>query len=202
MSDTRFIEDGHEWRRYMPAELEMIAKAAGVEKFGPIAVEKLQHAVEAYQWACEADRGGVFFSSYREQRGRLNEILKLCAPSAPEEKIRKSLNGLDGPTSQRLGPVGTHDRQRLARAVRRAIQEIPDSGPDPKRARRQFVADLYRIYYRVTRTRPGRTVHDGESGRFRDFVKAALDPFKQTMGCAADITAVLRRLKRAQSSKK
>jgi hypothetical protein len=56
----------------------------------------------------------------------------------------------------------------------------------------------------VTGRRPGRRFHKkeyGEYGRFLEFVKAALNPFKAAQGCEADIKAVLKRLKDAELDK-
>ena len=65
----------------------------------------------------------------------------------------------------------------------------------PNRARRQFIGDLAHIYICITGQRPGRRVHDQESGPFRDFDTAALDPFNSAMGCEADMKVVLSQLK-------
>ena len=185
MPDTHF---------YTPAELEDLAKKAGVQQLGPVALEKLQEEVDGYLWARESDKG-VFFVSNKQRRQRLIGIRELLTQGKSDEVIQAELDQLDGPTSQDLGPVGIYNRQRLARAVRRIIEKIPASGP--KRARRQFIGDLAPIYCLVMR------VTYPEYGPFRDFVRVALKPFKSAMqGCEADIKIVLRRLKKSQSRRK
>jgi hypothetical protein len=197
---------------YTPAELETIAKAAGVEKCGPVALEKLQRAAEAFQWGRSADHwSGLvdekdeslsFSATNKGRRAQINDILKLCAQGASTEEIETALNKLDAIGSQLLGPVAADDPRRLQKAARRALTKIPRSGPDPKRARRQFIDDLKRIFAYATGRRPGRRVHDGEEGPFTAFVKAALEPFKATQGCEADIKAVLHQSKRASGKRK
>jgi hypothetical protein len=91
------------------------------------------------------------------------------------------------PAAETLGSV---------EAAESALAKIPTRGPDPKRARRQFIGDLACIFRRVAGRRPGRSVFDQEQGGFLQFVKAALEPFKATQGCKADIKFVLARMKR------
>jgi hypothetical protein len=118
MSDTRFIEDGHEWpRRYTPAELEAIAKTAGVEKCGPVAHEKLQRAVEAYQWATSGDPGGIFVRSLLERCSQLNDLFKLCTQKAPAEELKMALSELDATTYELLGRARADDPRHLQQAV-------------------------------------------------------------------------------------
>ena len=89
------------------------------------------------------------------------------------------------PSTQLTGEVSKAPLEPLWKKIR-------TSGPDPKRARRQYIGDLVCIYSRATGKRPGRWVHDIEGGEFRDFVIAALEPFKATQGCEADIKVALR----------
>jgi len=99
------IGGGNVWpRRYTIAELETIADAAAIKRCGRIAHEKLQRAVEAYQWPTTADSGGLFFRSNKERRDQLKRILKLQAQNAPAEKIDEELQEIDAVTSQLLGP--------------------------------------------------------------------------------------------------
>jgi len=210
---TFFIEDGQELpRRYTPAELETLAKAAGVEKFSPATVEKLQQAVEEFQWAMSGDPGGIFFRSNKEKRYRLKRILKLCAAQRPSKKIELALRGLDGHTSQRLGRVRV-GHPRLLTAIRRVLKKIPSRGPDPERSHRQFIDDLARIFPYATEQRPGRRVRKQEYNRFgattlKDygpflaFVKAAVEPLDATRCCEADIKAALHQRKRASRKRK
>lgn len=182
-----------EWpRRYTRAELEAIAKSIGQSNLHPRTVDKLQEAVQAYQWgSLEDDR--VFPFSTNKGRGKsLKNIMTLCEQEAPAEEIEIALNELDVVASQLLGAVDPIDRRSVQSAARAALKKIRTSGPDPKRARRQYIGDLVCIYSRATGKRPGRWVHDIEGGEFRDFVIAALEPFKATQGCEADIKVALR----------
>src|SRR5262249_6567643 len=118
------------------------------------------------------------------------------------------LRGLDAPTLQRLGRVRA-GHPRLPAAIRRVLKTIPSSA---KRARRQFVGDLYHIVPKLKRQRLGRRVRKQEYGRgltfqidygpLLDLVKAAIEPFGATRGCEADIGAVLRQRKRASRKAK
>jgi hypothetical protein len=189
-------------RRYTPDELEAIAKAAGVEKCGPVALEKLQRAAEAYQWGTTADeamgkeKGKAILASStnKGRRQQLEHIIKLC------KQIEIALNELDGPTSHLLGPVDNTERLQFAAVA--ALKKIPSRGPNPRRARRQFISELACIFCRLTGKAPGRSVHDGEGGLFFEFVQAALEPFKATTGCEADIKAVLHQRKKISSGRK
>jgi hypothetical protein len=198
MPDTRVFEGGKIWpRRYTIAELETIAKAAGVEKCGPIAKEKLQRAVEDYQRATTVDPGGLFFRSNKERRDQVIRILKLRAWNAPAEKIDEELESVDAKTSKLLGPALSRDLKTHKRAARRALKILsrPRRGPNPKLARLQFVAELICIFEYATRRRAGRSVDfdDGqERGELRAFVVAALKPFEEEQGCEADIRGALR----------
>jgi hypothetical protein len=185
MPDTHIVEGGHEWpRRYAAAEKKAIAISLGRKAINYVAWEDLQEAVEGFQWARLEDEGlqwalkdDLFVSSTNKgQRQQLVHIIRLCAEGATIEAIQDALNELDGVTCQRLGPVDTSDLRVIARAARRLAEEISKSGSDRRRARRQFIADLASIFYRLTGKRAGRSVHDGESGQFRDFVMAALEP--------------------------
>jgi len=203
MPDTRFSESRREWPRYYtPAEIKLIGNSLGLSDIDPVALEKLQDAVEGYQWASTGDEGVFPDATNKGRRQHLSQILKLCGPGAPDEAIETALNKLDGPTSQRLGKVGTTDRRRLARAVRRVMGKLPSSGPDPKRARRQFIYDLARIYKRVTGQPPGRRIHDQEYGPFRDFVISALEPFNAAWGCETDIKEGVKQFKSGPHKKK
>src|SRR6516162_7949075 len=71
----------------------------------PIAKEKLQRAVEAYQWATTVDSGGPFFRSNKERLDQVKRIIKLRAQNAPAEKIDKELEAIDAVTSQLLPPI-------------------------------------------------------------------------------------------------
>ena len=210
--NTRCVEAESEWpRRLTLAELETLKplfKVAGVEKFSPAVVRKLQKAVQDFQWARSADPGGIFFTSNKEKRYKLSRILKLIAAQRPTKKIELALRGLDGPTSQRLGPVCA-GHPRLPAAIRRVLKKIPTRGPDPKRARRQFFNHLYDI---VKRQRLGRRVREQEYGRgltfqqdygpLLDLLKATAEPFGTTKGCEADIKAVLHKRKKALLKRK
>jgi hypothetical protein len=191
-------------RRYTAAELEWMAKAARIKAFDSDLSEALQAAVEAYQWADEADPGGLFFYSNKERRNQLTDLINLCGSQASAEEIQNKLNELDGPTSQLLGPVSASNPQRLARAADRARHTIPLSAPDRSRARRQFVRDLVSIFSDATGQGPGRRVRiSGEEyGELRDFVRAALDPFKAAQGCEDDIKFALRERNEKKTSRK
>jgi hypothetical protein len=215
MPDTRCVEAGSEWpRRRTPAELETLKplfKAVGVEKFDSAVVRKLQKADQDFQWASSADPGGIFFSSNKETRYKLNRILKLCAAKRPTKKIELALRGLDGPTLQRLGRVRA-GHPRLPAAIRRVLKNIPGRGPNPARSHRQFIGDLERIVAHATGEHPGRRVREEECGRFltsqkdygpfRKLVKAAVRPFDPTRDCDWDIRAVLHQRKRASRKRK
>jgi hypothetical protein len=196
MSD-RVIEPGQEWpRHYTPAEIEQIAESLVGVELAPWAVVELQDEATGYQWAMEADDGLLLSYTNKERRDQLNLILEFLKNGVPKEIIRAALDELDGPTLQRLARVPItdrlKDRQRLARRIRKVIAKIPASGPDPKRARRQFIVDLANIYQRVTGKRPGRLVDGGEGGDFRKFVIAALTPFGSAGGCEEDMKAALK----------
>ena len=205
MPDTVFVEGGNESpRRYTPTEIAIIqaslraAKKASTRKktskgITPLNIEELQEAVEAYQWACSADKGGMFFRSNKERRRQLNRILELCAQKTSNEEVKQELDELDAITSQLLAGAAAHDRQALQCAVQFALTKIPSSGPDRSRARRQFIGALISIYESVTGCPATRRYryHRREYGPFLDFVRAALAPFKADTSCEADIAAAL-----------
>jgi hypothetical protein len=158
-----------------------------------------------------ADPGGIFFRSNKEKRYKLKRILKLCGARRPPKKIELALRGLDGPTLQRLGDVRA-GHSGLPAAIIRVLKMIPSRGPDPKRARRQFINDLYDVVPKLKRRRLGRGVHKQEYGRgltfqedyggLRDLVKAAFESLGATRGCERDIKTVLNRRKRASCQAK
>jgi hypothetical protein len=185
----------HEWpRRSTQVELEAIAKSIRQNNLDPVAVERLQEAVEAYQWGGLVD-GRIFPSSTNKGRRKsLKHIIALCEQEVTAEEIELEMNGLDAIASQLLGAVDPTDRQKVKSAAEGALKRIPKRGPDPKRARLHFIEDLICIYSRATGKRPVRVVDKvGEYGEFHDFVRAALEPFKATQGCEADIKAALHR---------
>jgi hypothetical protein len=220
MPDKRIVEGGREWPfRYTHVELEKIVRAADLERFDPAVWDRLQEAAVHYQWISSVDAGGVFFVSNKRRRNQLKEIIKLCGQGSAE-KIEEKLCELDvdtyrlleqsttGPQTYRLlGRVSAEEPRRLARAAKRGVDRIPHSGADPARARRQFIRDLYRILFDATGQIPGRSVHDGEQGRFTEFVRAALNPFirptnNPVMGCEADIRVVLQELEPVSPNRK
>jgi hypothetical protein len=184
-----------EWpRRYTHAELEVLAKSIGQTNLDELAVDRLQEAVEAYQWGSLVDDRIFSSSTNKGRRKSLKHIIALCEQELTAEEIELEVNGLDAIASQLLGSVDPTDRQKVKSAAERALRRIPKQGPDPKRARLHFVEDLICIYSRVTGKRPVRVVDKvGEYGEFHDFVKAALEPFKATRGCESDIKAALHR---------
>jgi hypothetical protein len=187
------MPNSHEWpRRYTPAELEAIAKSIGQSNLSSVIVDKLQEAVEAYQRGRLVDDRIFPSSTNKGRRKSLQHIIALCEQEASGEDIVIACNELDVIASQLLGAVDPTDRKSVRSAAIAALKDIKTKGPDPKRARLQFIVDLCCIYSRWTGKRPGRSVHDRETGEFRDFVVAALEPFKATQGCEADIKVALR----------
>ena len=159
MPGTPVIEGGNIWpRRYTIDELKAIADAARVKKCGPIAKEKLQRAVVAYQWATTVDPGGPFFRSNKERRDQVKRIFKLRAQNAPTEKIDEELEAADAVTSRLLLPILFGHPKTYKRAARRVLEMLSRPGPNPSRARLQFVAELICIFEYVTRRRAGRSV--------------------------------------------
>src|SRR5258707_7044591 len=118
--------------------------------------------LEAFQYAMWGD----VFISYKLQRAILNRTLKLFVCHAPDEAIWSALDELDGPTSQLLGPIptagpwplGTIDRKALALKIRAVLATLQRCGPNPKRARRQFIDGLLPIYRQLRSGYPGRRV--------------------------------------------
>jgi hypothetical protein len=203
-------------RRYTPNELAAIAASIAPHKIDARNIERLQKAVEAFQWASSVEDKDFLkhfpSSTNKGRRGQLKLIIELCERGAPESEIEIALSGdldrrdkivlgLDGRASELLGPVGKIDRLKLKAAAELALARIPRRGPDPKRARRQFIGDLAKIFLRITGKHPGRRVHDEEGGLFLAFAKAALRPFGAEQGCEADIKAALARLKRRKRPK-
>lgn len=187
-------------RGYTATERDSIAHSVNLHKLSKFAVVRLQKAVANYQWGSIADNG-IFSSSTNKGRRELLElIVELCQQGAPGAEIEGVINVLDGPTCELLGIMNIDDYRGIQHAAECALVEIHNSRPDPKRARRQFVRELARIYELMTGQRPTRRVTaDGKDyGPFLDFVKAALPPFKAAMGCEADIKAVLEELKQDQ----
>jgi hypothetical protein len=185
-------------RLYTPAELEAIANSVLLGELASSHVERLQKAVGQYQWATLVDDGIFPGSTNKGRRKLLKRIIELCEQGASSEEIEAELVKLDAVTSQWLDVA---DRQQLRRSAEAALRKLPKSGPDPKRARRQYICDLARIFLRITGKRPGRSVHDQEGGLFRAFVKAALRPFNAEQGCEADMAVVLNRLKKGSTRK-
>jgi hypothetical protein len=185
-------------RLYTSAELKVIAHSVCPFELTSSHVESLQEAFQKYQWARLSDEREVlaFFASStnKGRRGQLKHIIELCKRETRQEEIEQALSELDAIASQSLGPVDVTDRRQLRCAAESALRKIPTRGPNPKRARRQYIADLHPIFVSVTGQRPGRRFHDKEYGPFLDFVKAALDPFKAAQGCEADIKVVLKGL--------
>jgi len=183
---------GSEWPRcYTPDEIDLITKSLRVQQLDPRNVERLQQAVEAYQWARLEDDKIFPSSTNKGRRERLKQIVNLCERQPPPTKrIEILYNALDGWASQLLGPVNPRDHLAMKSAAEQALLNIPTSGPDSKRARRQFIRHLARIFLRVTGKRPGRSVDGGECGSFHAFVEAALKPFIATQ-FAADMKFAL-----------
>jgi hypothetical protein len=186
VSEAPVVECG-----YTRAELKPLTEAAGIPEFGTDALQMLGGAFNAYCWACSADPGAFLFYSDEQKLCELKHILKLSVERASLAEVEQALHELDGPTSQLLGKVGAR-HPRLQSSLRRVFEKItPRRGPDPRRARRQFIDDLADIYEYVTGRIQTRRVHDREYGPFREFVIAALTPFNAVQGCEADIKIVL-----------
>jgi hypothetical protein len=206
MSDTKINNGGQEWpRRYTLDELEAIAKPLS-KKIGCVSLERLQRAVEGYQWAGVAEEQIFDCTTRKGQRKQLNRIIELLCKQAPDEEIQIELDSLAAPMSQRLRVASLAKRKQLARAVRRLRDDLPDSGPDPKRARLQFIGDLWSVFYCATGKRPGRVVHVDVGGDFVKFVEAALRPFDETLimskGWQEDIKQAIKRRNTAQEERK
>jgi hypothetical protein len=196
-----------EWpRRYTPDELDAIAASIAPHKIDARNIERLQEAVEAFQWASlgeDKNSPKQFLSSTNKgRRVQLALIIELCERRAPESEIEIILNGLDVIASQLLGPVGKIDHLKLKKTAELALAKIPKRGPNPKRAPRQFIGDLAKIFLRITRRLPGRSVSDQEQGDFLKFVEAALEPFKDTQWSEADIKEALKLMKRRKPRRK
>jgi hypothetical protein len=200
------LDDGWPYS-YVPKELDAIAKSIGLQKLDEDAIEQLQAAAAAYQWgmladygSSEADPGEFFPSSNKDRREQFQQIASLCERGAPLAEIETAVNELDALASQLFGNPNITDREGIQRAAKRALTNIPKSGPDPKRARCQFIDASFPIFEHETGRIPTRRVRvSGEDyGPFFDFVKAALAPFGSwaMQGCEADIKALLHRRKK------
>jgi hypothetical protein len=210
MSDRCFSQGGHQWPRcYTPNELKKIANSIDLEKLSPNIVERLQQAVEGFQWGSVVDDKIYPSSTNKGRRKQLKKLVDLCVQCAPTEDISAVLSKLDAIASQLLGPINRTDPTSIKVAAETALSKIPASGPDPKRARLQYIQELTHIYRSATGKHPGRRVRmteyeepkegennqDREYGPFLDFVRAALEPFGAEKGCEADIKTAIKRYK-------
>jgi hypothetical protein len=127
-ADIFLIGDGQEWPlKYAPDEVGLIVNRAHPrsKEFNRDDLEnKLQQAVEEYQWATLADPGGIFFRSAKQIRGQLTHIIELCVAQRPKSEIQLALNELDGFTSQLLGGLHVSDPQ-LPFVARSIVAKIP-----------------------------------------------------------------------------
>ena len=212
MPDTFTVEGRHRhrWpRRFAPEELNAIGASIAPHKIDARNIERLQEAVEAFQWASSVEDKNFLehfpSSTNKGRRAQLNLIIELCKRGAPESEIEIALNGLDAIASQLLGPVRTSHLLTLSVVAELALATIHRSEPDPKRARRQFIGDLAKIFLRITDRLPGRSFFDQEQGDFLKFVRAALGPFPliANQGTeAADIKEALKLMKRRKPRRK
>jgi len=68
-----------EWpRRYTDAELEAIARSIGQSNLDTLAIDRLQEAVEAYQWGSLVDDRISPSSTNKGRRKSLKHIIALC----------------------------------------------------------------------------------------------------------------------------
>jgi hypothetical protein len=189
---------------YPPSELANIEESIAPYKIDSSTKQLLQEAVAHYQVEYLKDDPFVreSFPAQLTNKGRLQllkPLIELCANKAPSSDIEKVLNKLDKETRQLLWPVGNIDHEKLRIGAESVLVKIGKRGPTPKRARLQFIRDLAEIFTRITGRIPGRNVHDQEQGDFLRFVKAALEPFKATQGCEADIKVVLAEIKKEKN---
>lgn len=199
-----------EWPRpYTQSELTTIAELIGERSLPQFAKRMLQKAVVEYQWAGWNEQPAKSsleprfpVSTNKGKRALFRQIIQLIDGGAPHNEIEEAVNSLDAIASQLLGPIDITDHEKLKSAAEGALGKIPSAGPDPRRARRQFICSLARIYKSVKREHPTRRFHLEEYGPFFEFVKAALTPFNTTKGCEADIKAVLAESKATLGIKK
>src|SRR4051794_14282170 len=104
MSDpTTAIEGGDPWpRRYTPPEIDVITQCLCPHKFSPRDIDRLQKAVEGYQWATLGEGGHFPGSTNKGRRTQLKNIIELCKREAPDEEIQTALDELDALTAQKL----------------------------------------------------------------------------------------------------
>jgi hypothetical protein len=181
-----------EWPRlYTATELKTIAKSIGHTRLAEDVAERLQVAVEAYQWGSLWDDRIFLSSTNKGRRMQFNRIVELCKNGATNAEIEEAWRELDGFAIRLLGPVDKTDHEKLRAAAECAARKTPKRGPDARRARRQFVGKLVGIYELLSKKRASRIVDCGEYGPFLEFVRVALTPFKAAIGCEADIKIAL-----------
>ena len=80
-----------------------------------------------------------------------------------------------------LPAIDADDLDNLAEAAEEAANRIPMGGANPRQARKVFVAKLGEIYLAATGECPtlGRRLTGEPSGRFFEFVEAALRPLNR-----------------------
>jgi hypothetical protein len=164
-----------------------ITKALNLPRPTQYLKRALTQAAEEYRWAKTSEK---YRLGRAERRWRLEQII--VNAKALEAALRK----LDYPTTKLLkGRITVDDITLLVTAVEQAIDKIPKTSGEPKKARLQYVRELARIFERVTGRRPTRRVHDREYGPFSDFVEACLSPIdaRATQGVEADIREAVRR---------
>jgi hypothetical protein len=173
--------------RYSGDQWKPIAKALGLPRPTQYLKRAVTQAAEEYHWAKTSEK---YRLGRAERRWQLEQII--VNAKALEAALRK----LDYPTTKLLeAPISVDDITLLVTTVEQAIDRIPKTSGEPKKARLQYVRELARIFEIVTGRRPARRVHDRECGPFHEFVKACLSPIdaRATQGVEADIRKAVRR---------
>ena len=187
-----------------PSELAKVEESIAPYKFDSGAKQLFLRAVVIYEIEYFNDdplmRENIAELTNNGRRKLLELIIKLCDEGAPSSEIENACNRLSRWDHRIFGSINKTDPEKLKGCRESLLAEVPKRGPTARQARRYFIRNLYEIFVRTTGRLPGRSVHDGEKGDFLLFVKAALEPFKATQGCEADIKAVLREIKKQNAS--
>ncbi len=179
---------------YTLDDLRQFAGIIGFSNLSPECAKRLQSAALAYWFLAETDKMHATRSQYRKAMRRITKTARdLKAALGSRAAMLIDDRGA-------LPAIDANVLDNLAEIAEEVANRIPKGGPNPRHARKVFVAELGRIYLAATGERPtfsrptfSRRLTGESSGRFFEFVEAALRPLNRhaLSGLEHDVRAVV-----------
>lgn len=179
---------------YGPDDLQTFASILKIDKFTAEQAHQMQRAAWTFEFMNGSDQMRAPRAGRRKALNGIHDAALKLKGALESYNLMIVDNKADLPFSD-VGLLGS-----LAEAAKQAAESIPQTGANPKQARRTFVHDLGRVFMEATDERPKLSrLPDGQLyGPFFEFVEAALGQLDRhaVQGVESDVKTIVTVMKK------